>query len=49
MQIEDAVISNLADQKKPIRMRIPVSVQNKNTTFEWFNFDLSTYTPELNR
>ena len=49
MQIEDAVISNLADQKKPIRIRIPVSVQNKNTTFEWFNFDLSTYIPELNQ
>ena len=48
MQLEDEVLNALATEKKKIRVQIPVSIQNKNTTFEWFAIDLSGYNPVLN-
>ena len=48
MQLEDDVLNALAIEKKKIRVQIPVSIQNKNTTFEWFAIDLSGYNPVLN-
>jgi len=48
MQLEDDVLNNLALEKKTIRVRIPVSIQNQNTTFEWFTIDLSGYNSVLN-
>ena len=48
MQLEDDVLNALALEKKKIRVRIPISIQNKNTTFEWFAIDLSDYNPVLN-
>ena len=48
MQLEDDVINKLALEGKVIRVRIPVSARNQNTTFEWFKMDLSDYTSELN-
>ncbi len=48
MQLEDDVLNALALEKRKIRVRIPVSIQNKNTTFEWFAIDLSGYNPVLN-
>ena len=48
MQLEDDVLSALALEMKKIRVKIPVSIQNKNTTFEWFAIDLSGYNPVLN-
>ena len=48
MQLEDDVLNTLALEMKKIRVRIPVSIQNKNTTFEWFAIDLSGYNPVLN-
>tara|TARA_B110000037_G_scaffold21541_1_gene23858 strand:- start:1319 stop:1912 length:594 start_codon:yes stop_codon:yes gene_type:complete len=48
MQLEDDVLNSLALEMKKIRVRIPVSIQNRNTTFEWFAVDLSDYNPVLN-
>jgi len=48
MQLEDDVLNTLALEMKKIRVRIPVSIQNKNTTFEWFAIDLSGFNPVLN-
>lgn len=48
MQLEDDVINKLALEGKVIRVRIPVSARNQNTTFELFKMDLSDYTSELN-
>ena len=38
MDAEDLVLANLANAEKKIRLRIPVSRNNQNTTFEWFDF-----------
>ena len=48
MQLEDDVLYRFALEKKSLRVRIPVSVLNRNTTFEWFTLDLSNYNPKLN-
>lgn len=48
MQLEDDVLNAMAIEKKKIRVQIPVSIQNKNTTFEWFAIDLSGYNTVLN-
>lgn len=47
MDIEDQVINGLADLQSKVRIRIPVSRNNQNTTFEWFDFNFAGYTPEL--
>lgn len=47
MDIEDSVLNDLAANQSKVRMRIPVSRNNQNTTFEWFDFDFAGYTPEL--
>ena len=48
MQLEDAVLNDLALKRNKIRIRIPVSVNSANTTFEWFELDLSYFTSSLN-
>ncbi len=47
MDIEDLVINELASSQSKVRMRIPVSRNNQNTTFEWFDFNFAGFTPEL--
>lgn len=47
MDIEDTVLNDLAANQSKARIRIPVSRNNQNTTFEWFDFDFTGYTPEL--
>jgi len=47
MDLEDVVINDLAASQSKVRMRIPVSRNNQNTTFEWFDFDFTGFTPEL--
>ncbi len=47
MDIEDCVLNDLAANQSKVRMRIPVSRNNQNTTFEWFDFDFAGYTSEL--
>jgi len=47
MDIEDTVLNSLVENQSKLRMRIPVSRNNQNTTFEWFDFDLTGFTPEL--
>ena len=48
MDIEDDVLYALAQNQAKVRMRIPVSRNNQNTTFEWFDFNFAGFTPELN-
>lgn len=48
MQMVDKVINDLVLFRQKIRVRIPISISNQNTTFEWFDFDLSNYTTKLN-
>lgn len=47
MDIEDNVLNGLAANQAKVRMRIPVSRNNQNTTFEWFDFNFAGFTPEL--
>jgi len=47
MDIEDDVLNGLAVNQAKVRMRIPVSRNNQNTTFEWFDFNFAGFTPEL--
>ncbi len=47
MQMVDEVIKEFVLSRKNIRVRIPVSIDNQNTTFKWFEFDLSNYTSKL--
>lgn len=48
MDMEDMVLADLVKGKQRIRLRIPVSINKQNTTFEWFEFDLTGFTSELN-
>ena len=48
MDMEDTVLGDLVQTNQRIRLRIPVSINKQNTTFEWFDFDFTTFTPELN-
>lgn len=48
MDMEDLVLADLVQQKQRIRLRIPVSINKQNTTFEWFEFDFTSFTSELN-
>mgnify|MGYP007043465230 CR=1 FL=1 len=47
MELEDLVLADLAKKQQKIRMRIAVSRNNQNTTFEWFDFDFTGFSPEL--
>ena len=47
MDIEDDVLNGLAANEAKVRIRIPVSRNNQNTTFEWFDFNFAGFTPEL--
>lgn len=47
MDIEDDLLNGLAANQAKVRMRIPVSRNNQNTTFEWFDFNFAGFTPEL--
>ena len=47
MELEDLVLADLAKKQQKIRMRIAVSRNNQNTTFEWFDFDFTGFKPEL--
>lgn len=47
MDIEDNILNGLAANQAKVRMRIPVSRNNQNTTFEWFDFNFAGFTPEL--
>ena len=48
MRLEDSILNDLALNRSKIRIRIPVSVNTANTTFEWFELDLSDFTSSLN-
>lgn len=48
MDMEDIVLGDLVQANQRIRLRIPVSINKQNTTFEWFDFDFTTFTTELN-
>ena len=43
MELKDEVLIDLLKEKKKIRVRIPISINNKNTVFEFFEFDFSDY------
>lgn len=47
MDTEDLVLAQLANAEKKIRLRIPVSRNNQNTTFEWFDFDFTGFETTL--
>ena len=47
MDTEDLVLAQLANAEKKIRIRIPVSRNNQNTTFEWFDFDFTGFETTL--
>ena len=48
MDAEDLVLAQFANAEKKIRLRIPVSRNNQNTTFEWFDFDFKGFETTLN-
>ena len=43
MDAEDLVLADLASAENKVRLRIPVSRNNQNTTFEWFDFDFAGF------
>ena len=47
MDAEDLVLAGLASAENKVRLRIPVSRNNQNTTFEWFDFDFAGFSPTL--
>lgn len=47
MEMEDLKLSDLAKAQKKIRIRIPISINNQNTIFEWFLFDLKDFSVKL--
>ena len=47
MELKDKVLIDLLEAKKKIRVRIPISINNKNTVFEFFEFDLSDYNRQI--
>lgn len=47
MELEDKVLREMLIANNSIRMRIPISRNNQNTTFEWFEFDFSGFTQKL--
>lgn len=47
MELEDLVLADLAENQQKLRMRVAISRNNQNTTFEWFDFDLSGFSKEL--
>lgn len=47
MELEDLALNTSLLEQRKVRMRIPISRNNQNTTFEWFEFDFAGFTPEL--
>ena len=47
MELEDKVLREMLIANNSIRLRIPISRNNQNTTFEWFEFDFSGFTQKL--
>ena len=47
MEMEDLVLAGLAYNQRKLRIRIPISKNNQNTIFEWFEFDLAGFSPEI--
>lgn len=47
MEMEDLVLADLAYNQRKIRIRIPVSKNNQNTIFEWFEFDFAGFSTEI--
>ena len=47
MDVEDQVLVDLATAQSKVRLRVPISRNNQNTTFEWFDFDFSGFSPTL--
>ena len=47
MDAEDLVLADLASAENKVRLRIPVSRNNQNTTFEWFDFDFTGFSPTI--
>lgn len=47
MEMEDLVLADLAYNQRKLRIRIPISKNNQNTIFEWFEFDLAGFSPEI--
>ena len=47
MDVEDQVLVDLATAQSKVRLRVPISRNNQNTTFEWFDFNFSGFSPTL--
>ena len=47
MDVEDQVLVDLAKAQSKVRLRVPISRNNQNTTFEWFDFDFKGFSPTL--
>lgn len=47
MELEDLELLSPLQAQSTIRMRIPISRNNENTTFEWFEFDFSGFNEKL--
>jgi len=48
MELKDDVLYDLLEKRKFFRMRIPISINNMNTVFEFFEFDFSDFSKKLN-
>lgn len=47
MQLEDLILNESLLGQRKVRIRIPISRNNQNTTFEWFEFDFTGFRPKL--
>lgn len=47
MEMEDLVLADLAYNQRKLRIRIPISKNNQNTIFEWFEFDFAGFSAEI--
>lgn len=47
MELEDLILNPSLLEQRKVRMRIPISRNNQNTTFEWFEFDFAGFMPKL--
>lgn len=45
MDLQDVNLADLAYNQKKFRIRVPISMNNQNTIFEWFTFDFSGFSP----
>lgn len=46
MDLQDLTLADLAYNQKKFRIRIPISMNNQNTIFEWFTFDFGDFSPK---